>query len=289
MADSNSDSFYVNNTSGSNQSNLYNFDVYIGRNERVGKVIDVLVDRNNDVPLLLIALSPQQPDTQVLVPLNRVVVHESSHSIFLEGITRSQFLALPDYRSQRVAGGNAIPTFSDFQSDQPEHKQIASDSLNSSHQSPSFTVSSTSSQMQSEVVEQHTVQLLEERLRVNLRKRKVGEVIIRKEIETEIVQVPLRREKLIVEQVSPERKQLANFSLSSPGIDGVELTDISSQESASALEGEFRSARAASRFLEAIANHSETDVQSIRVIVQVDKVDLKSVYQEWLNRFQETT
>ncbi|HIK15045.1 MAG TPA: DUF2382 domain-containing protein [Leptolyngbyaceae cyanobacterium M33_DOE_097] len=289
MAYSNSDSFYVNDASGSDQSNLYNFDVYVGRNERVGQVIDVLIERNNEAPLLLIALSPDQADTQVLVPLNRVVVHESSHSIFLEGISRSQFLALPDYRSQQVAGSSAIPTFSDFQSGQPEHKQIASDSLNSSHQSPPLIISSTSSQMQSKVVEQHTVQLLEERLRVNLRKRKVGEVIVRKEIETEIVQVPLRRERLIVEQVSPERKQLANFSLSSPEIDGVELTDISSQETASALEGEFHSARAASRFLEAIANHSETDVESIRVIIQVDNIDLKSVYQEWLNRFQETT
>jgi len=288
MAYSNSDSFYVNDASGSSQSNLYNFDVYIDRNELVGKVVDVLADRTDYSPFLLVALSPQLSDKQVVIPLNRVVIHEISHSIFLEGISRSQLLALPDYRSQRVAGDNAIPAFSDFQGDQSELQQISSDSP-SSRQSPSFTISSTSSQSQSEVIEQHTIQLLEERLKVNLRKRKVGEVIIRKEIETEVVEVPLRREKLIVEQVSPERKQLANFSLSSPVIDGVELAGISNQEVASALEGKFQSARAASRFLEAIANHSEGNVRSIRVTIQVDNVDLKSVYQEWLNRFQETT
>jgi len=43
----------------------------------------------------------------------------------------------------------------------------------------------------------------------------VGEVIVRKVIETRMVevQVPVRHEKLIVEQVSPERKQLAEIDL----------------------------------------------------------------------------
>lgn len=62
-------------------------------------------------------------------------------------------------------------------------------------------------------VAEETVRLLEERLVVDRQKRKVGEVIVRKEIETRMVEVPVRWEKLIVEQVSPERKQLASIDL----------------------------------------------------------------------------
>jgi hypothetical protein len=60
---------------------------------------------------------------------------------------------------------------------------------------------------------QANIQLLEERLVVDLQSRKTGEVIVRKEIETQIVEVPIRREVLIVEQISPEFKQLAVIDL----------------------------------------------------------------------------
>lgn len=48
---------------------------------------------------------------------------------------------------------------------------------------------------------------------IDSHKRKVGEVIVRKEIETRIIEVPVRREKLIVEQISPTFKQLAVVDL----------------------------------------------------------------------------
>jgi len=55
------------------------------------------------------------------------------------------------------------------------------------------------------------IRLLGERLVVDRGKRKIGEVIVRK-IETRMIQVPVRHE-VIVEQVSPERKQLAEINL----------------------------------------------------------------------------
>ena len=55
--------------------------------------------------------------------------------------------------------------------------------------------------------------LLGERVVVDRSKRKVGEVIVRKEIKTRMVQVPVRYEKLIVEEVSPEHKILAEIDL----------------------------------------------------------------------------
>jgi stress response protein YsnF len=61
-----------------------------------------------------------------------------------------------------------------------------------------------------EVREEQIIRLLAERLVVNQNKRKVGDVTIRKEVETRMIQVPVRREKLIVEQISPEYKGKRN-------------------------------------------------------------------------------
>ena len=66
-----------------------------------------------------------------------------------------------------------------------------------------------------EGVAEEKISLLEERLMVDFIRRKVGEIVIRKEIETCLLQVevPVRREKLIVEQVSPGYKRLAEIDL----------------------------------------------------------------------------
>ncbi|WP_295616848.1 DUF2382 domain-containing protein [Chamaesiphon sp. GL140_3_metabinner_50] len=65
------------------------------------------------------------------------------------------------------------------------------------------------------IVMETVIPLLEERLVVDLTRRKSGDIVVRKEIETHLlqVQVPIRREKLIVEQVSPEYKLIAEINL----------------------------------------------------------------------------
>jgi stress response protein YsnF len=62
----------------------------------------------------------------------------------------------------------------------------------------------------SNILIEEVISLLSERLKVDYTRHKIGEIVVRKEIETQIlqVQVPIRHEKLIVEQVSPEYKQL---------------------------------------------------------------------------------
>lgn len=129
------------------------------------------------------------------------------------------------------------------------------------------------------------VRLLEERLVVDRKKRKIGEVIVRKEIETRMVEVPVRREKLIVEQVSPERKQLASFAVGESPIDGVEFAEDSTPFTQSTVSGEFTSARAASQFLAAIASQPDPGLQKIQISIVVENADLQRVYQQWIEQY----
>ncbi|MFE4106986.1 YsnF/AvaK domain-containing protein [Almyronema epifaneia] len=69
-----------------------------------------------------------------------------------------------------------------------------------------------------------SIRLLQERLKVDRKRRKVGEVIVRKVVETRLVQVPVRREKLIVEQVSPQHQSLAEIDLGEGYVRGLEIS-----------------------------------------------------------------
>ncbi|MFW6357856.1 MAG: DUF2382 domain-containing protein, partial [Chroococcales cyanobacterium] len=85
------------------------------------------------------------------------------------------------------------------------------------------TESETEPNQETEVVEQEIIRLLEEKLVIDRHKRKVGEVIVRKEIETRMVEVPVRREKLIIEEVGNPNRPLTEIDLGRGQVTGVEM------------------------------------------------------------------
>ncbi|MBH8554872.1 DUF2382 domain-containing protein [Nostocaceae cyanobacterium CENA357] len=140
-----------------------------------------------------------------------------------------------------------------------------------------------------EIAEEEIIRLLEERLVFDSKKRKVGEVIVRKEIETRMIQVPVQREKLIVEQVTPEYKQLAEIDLGQGEISGIELTESQGQktinfDSGLTVSGEFNSPKIASLLLNAIALEKNHGCQQVKVAVLVEDESLQKKYQEWFDR-----
>ena len=132
------------------------------------------------------------------------------------------------------------------------------------------------------------ISLLEERLIVDFVRRKSGEIVIRKEIETCLLQVeiPVRREKLIVEQVSPEYKRLAEINLgqepilngaidnsgqSSPyGLIAIEhdtqhLSIERPQSSQKCTKRTFNSIESAKNFLDQIAKQFDNSSEAIHI------------------------
>lgn len=114
---------------------------------------------------------------------------------------------------------------------------------------------------------EETISLLEERLVIDSHKRKVGEVIVRKEIETRIVEVPVRREKLIVEQISPTFKQLAVVDLGQIDQTGFDQITSIQNPQLDTTAHVFNDANAAIQFLEAIASKSSTSNQTVHISV----------------------
>ncbi|MBD2346710.1 DUF2382 domain-containing protein [Anabaena subtropica] len=139
------------------------------------------------------------------------------------------------------------------------------------------------------IEEEKNIRLLAERLIVDRNKQKIGEVVVRKVIETQMVQVPVRREKLIVEQIGQEHKQLAEIDLSQGEITGIELTqsvshELSGWDSGLSVSGNFSSPKIASLLLNAIALERKHGCQHVLVSIVVEDEEHRKKYQEWFDR-----
>jgi hypothetical protein len=132
-----------------------------------------------------------------------------------------------------------------------------------------------------------TIPLLEERVVVDYKKQKLGEVIVRKQIETRHIQVPVRIEKLIVEQVGAENKLLAEIVLNRGEVSGVDLTNQESEDNEGSLIvcGEFNSPEIVSLLLNAIALDSHHGCKRVKVELTVENQLQQQKCQEWINRF----
>jgi hypothetical protein len=127
-----------------------------------------------------------------------------------------------------------------------------------------------------------TLPLKEEKLLVNYMRRKVGEVVVRKRIDTRMVQVPLRYETLVIEQISPEQKSLAEVDLSGGALSGVEITSV--DQGPTVVQGSFTDPSAASRLLQAIANIGEHHCKTIRIEIELTDPELQTRYQDWIDQ-----
>ncbi|MBE9181571.1 PRC-barrel domain-containing protein [Oculatella sp. LEGE 06141] len=341
--------FVRNNREASDSNNIQGFDVYGDRDEKIGKIVDILIDDTNRFQYLVVNLSSWIAGKQVLLPLTSHQVDPNRHRIYVHGLTKSHATEMPAYNKNVTAAHNRESTRTDYhypgsiETSAPLETSLPLDTprvvdipevntqsapvpetrptvvplsqvppqqpLNAPTQpvversqvAPTFPEPTADRVMpeatyqparRSEPVSpapvpkttvEETIQLLEERLVVHPNKRKIGEVVVRKEIETRIVEVPIRREKLIVEQVSPEYKTLAIVDLGDK--DGVEkdrlereLSNAANLNARPTVSNKFTSARAASQYLEEIANQPNAGSEQVQVTIVLQDPEQQSTY-----------
>lgn len=243
---------------------------FVVRNEEgqvVGKVRDLKHDKNGELNLVL---SPQKLGGDLGFLLNSKYIQK------VDSLNRSLFIEYtPEIRQQQTIDSLV------FSEDMSQENITSNENQEESNPDSSFELPDNS-----EVVEEEIIRLLEEKLVVERSKQKVGEVVVRKEIETRLVQVPVKREKLIVEQVSPERKQLAEIDLGQGEVTGVEVVQTTSTEAQPTVKGEFLSPQAASDLLEAIALQKRHGCAKVRVEIFLEDPKLQQTYQKMFDATQ---
>jgi hypothetical protein len=137
--------------------------------------------------------------------------------------------------------------------------------------------------------EEILISLLEERLLVDRNKRKVGEIVVRKTIETRIVEVPVRWEKLIVEQVGGSTRQLAEIDLGHGEVTGDDLHQfiadkVTALKGKNVVSGEFVSIKAARDLLSAISTQATNGYRQIKIELTVEDEEQQASYQKMFDR-----
>ncbi|QLE42806.1 DUF2382 domain-containing protein [Nostoc sp. C052] len=256
-----------------------NFAVFDKQGQLVGVVHDLIVDAHRRLNLVISKqvnqqtveydqqLADKHPSLFRLQSQRIKQIDKPNKSVFID-LNKSEIEYMPEYLETQTPG------------DSNSTEQVANNPIINSPVEPVNL---------EQVTEEQIIRLLEERLVVESSKRKVGEVIVRKVIETRMVQVPIRREMLIVEQISPEHKQLAEIDLGQGEITGVDLTEVERLETTHfdnglTVSGEFSSPKIANLLLNAIALERNHGCKQVRVTIAVEDESHQKKYQEWFDR-----
>ena len=287
------------------RNKLKDFVIINMQGQILGRVKDLFLDTSYHLNVVM-SREETQTDSPMYLVSSKYIEHvdTSSRAIFVDLSLELQ--QLPTYQSNHhkmteVSGNSFQPSATNARmissGNAGEYSETNSPETHSlSMETPPEEENETvaESDDNSQVLEEEIVRLLEERLVVNRSKRKVGEVVVRKEIETRIVEVPIQREKLIIEQVGTETKKLAEIDLGQGEVTGVELTKVpsynipdpkgESSDQRYTVIGEFVSPKAASNLLDAIALQKNHGCAKVRVELMVENPELQETYQKMFDR-----
>ncbi|WP_250122413.1 DUF2382 domain-containing protein [Chroococcidiopsis sp. CCMEE 29] len=291
---------------------LNNFVVIDPQGEQIGEVKDLILDANRQLNLVVSQVTTDTYSRLFLLVSKLIQKIDPPNQAVLVNINKSDIQNLPEHVTP-LTPSIALSEASTNQ--QMSAYEVAADMTSDSDRNDAFNVNTqlgvTAAQLvesaeskvdvddnitlnpieNEKVLGEEIIRLLGERLIVDRSKRKVGEVIVRKEIETRMVEVPVRYEKLIVEQVSPEHQQLAEIDLGQGEIPGLELSEaVVTEAKATRLDGkltvstELNSPKIASLLLNAIALERNHGCKQVRIEIVVENEERQKTYQEWFDR-----
>ncbi|MEH1911823.1 DUF2382 domain-containing protein [Nostoc sp.] len=202
-----------------------------GTDEKVGTVSDVLVDEEGHFRYLVVDLGFWIFGKKVLLPIGRARIDYNTDRVYTIGLTREQAEDLPEFNErqtldydyeERVRGVYRQPADYGLPLDaslaQPGDYALPIDAsltapVDATYQQPltptynrdSYTYENEPSLYGLNEQDHQTLRLYEERLIAGKKRQKTGEVTIGKHVETDTarIAVPVERERVVIERVTP--------------------------------------------------------------------------------------
>ncbi|MBG1242343.1 DUF2382 domain-containing protein [Nostoc sp. NZL] len=192
-----------------------------GTDEKIGTVSDVLVDEEGHFRYLVVDLGFWIFGKKVLLPIGRARIDYNVDRVYTIGLTREQAEDLPEFNErqtldydyeERVRGVYRRPT--DYtrpvEASLPLEATAPVDATYQQPVTPTYNRDSYNYEHEPSLYGLHeqdhqTLRLYEERLIASKRRQKTGEVTIGKHVETDTarVAVPVERERVVIERVTP--------------------------------------------------------------------------------------
>ncbi|MDM9585598.1 DUF2382 domain-containing protein [Nostoc sp. GT001] len=197
-----------------------------GTDEKVGTVSDVLVDEEGHFRYLVVDLGFWIFGKKVLLPLGRARIDYNVDRVYTIGLTREQAEDLPEFDErqtldydyeERVRGVYRQPTdynnlpveaatpLEPLAGLDPLGAPVASLGTTPTYARDSYTYDNEPALYGLNEQDHQTLRLYEERLIASKRRQKTGEVTIGKHVETDTarIAVPVERERVVIERVTP--------------------------------------------------------------------------------------
>ncbi|BAY32850.1 PRC-barrel domain-containing protein AvaK [Nostoc carneum NIES-2107] len=202
-----------------------------GTDDKIGSVSDVLVDDEGHFRYLVVDLGFWIFGKKVLLPIGRARIDYNVDRVYAIGMTRQQADDLPEFNErsgvdydyeERVRGvyrrpgdlasNRAVESTSTLESATPVDAAAPLDRNYQPAVTPTPTYNRDTYRYEHEPslfgineADNQTLRLYEERLIANKKRQKAGEVAIGKRVETDTarVAVPLERERVVIERVTP--------------------------------------------------------------------------------------
>ena len=258
------------------KSKLKNFSILDKQGFVMGRVKDVVIDSARQLNLVVSEADNYNEYRLFLLRSSHIQQVDSENKSAIVDLSKAEIENLPEYIPSEKP--DAEPKTTTEKTPEINRNLSENNAVNESkNDSPGYSEPL-------DVIEEEVIRLLEERLVVDLKKQKLGDVIVRKEVETRIIQVPVRREKLIVEQVGPERRQLAEIDLGQ----AEEIAEVeqqnAKQDNQPTVSGVFNSPRTASLLLDAISKQRNHGCKYVRVEIVMEDDRHQQTYQDWFDR-----
>lgn len=198
-------------------------DVYAGANtsEKVGTIDDVLVDEQGYFRYFVVDTGFWIFGKKVLLPIGRSRVEMNQNRIYATGLTsKEQAERLPEYDhdmtvdyeyEERVRGVYRSPT---VENSAPVESSTSKTKTKTVATTPSYNRETYSYDREPELYntnerDHDKLHLYEERLITDKNRRETGEVVVGKKVETETAraEVPVEKEKVVIEVSTPNNEQ----------------------------------------------------------------------------------
>lgn len=189
-----------------------------GGDDKVGTVNDILVDDDGRFRYLVVDLGFWIFGKKVLMPVGRTRIDYNASRIYALGMTREQAENLPTYDENQVVDYDYEENVRGVYRTQPVERSAALEdsapldapAYSGATRAQTYTRDSYKYDNEPDLynvndTDHQNIRLYEERLVANKQRRKAGEVAVGKHVETETarVSVPVEKERVVVERVTP--------------------------------------------------------------------------------------
>ena len=248
------------------EKRLVNFKIVDRQGINRGKVKDIYYDSDGDLNLLL-----ELADLNNKLGLRRVSHKDICQlniedKLIISNLSYQQIEDLPIYQP-------VPPHIKDALAESPEY--------NDCEMNPNLDRLEKSKPFQST-----KISLLEEKLQVTRRKEKVGEVVVRKQVETRIVKIPIRKEKLIIERIGKNPERLTEIVIHEEKVNGFGYDEVENNNQLHSIRSQYLNLEQAQNILADMAHSTSTDSPKIRIEIITNNSELEQSYQDICDRFK---